>query len=127
MSQKKLNVALAFRKYARYGFHRAELNIFEMCDLVRGATANPESAAEMIAVYQTVLALESTDRGETADALRAVYFKYADRPLKKNEISWRVRRFATESYMDERTVYRHLRVAKTLFLKFYENGIKNIK
>lgn len=127
MNKRTINVAAVFRKYARYGYDRAELDIFEMCDLIRGATSSRESAAEMIAVYRTVCALEAFGRDETVKALRAVYFRYADRPLKKNEISWRVRRFATDSYMDERTVYRHLRVAKTLFLKFYENGIKNLE
>lgn len=114
----------AFRKYARYGYDRAGLNIFEICDIARGATADAQSAAELIAVYQTLRALEYTGREETAAAVRAVYFSFPERPLKKNEISWRVRRFASKSYMDERTVYRHLRAAKELFSKFYENGIK---
>ena len=117
----------AFRKYARYGYDRAGLNIFEICDIARGATADAQSAAELIAVYQTLRALEYTGREETAAAVRAVYFTFPERPLKKNEITFRVRRFSGESYMDERTVYRHLRAAKELFLKFYENGIKNKK
>lgn len=127
MAQTQINIASAFRKYARYGYDRAGLDIFEICDIARGAAASRESACEILAVYQTLRALEFSDKTETADAVRAVYFRYADRPLKKNEISWRVQSFATESYMDERTVYRHLRLAKTIFLKFYENGIKNIK
>ena len=127
MSEINVNAAHAFRKYARYGYDSTELNIFEMCDIARGVAASRQSACEIIAVYQTLHTLEFSDRQETAEAVRAVYFRYADRPLKKNEISWRVKRFAAESYMDERTVYRHLRFAKTLFLKFYENGIKNAK
>ena len=117
----------AFRKYARYGYDKMELSFFELCDSARGAAPSRESAAQIAAVYMTLKALENFSRQETADAVRNVYFSYADRPLKKNEISWRVRRFASEGYMDERTVYRHLRVAKTLFSKFYQNGIKNIK
>lgn len=123
----KTNPVTAFRKYSRYGFDKTEADIFEMSDIARGVAPSRESAAEIMAVYRTLQSLEFCDRKETADAVRSVYFRFAERPLKKNEISWRVRRFATESYMDERTVYRHLRVAKTLFLKFYENGIKNIK
>ena len=117
----------AFRKYARYGYDKSNLSFFEICDSARGAAPDAESAAEIVAVYLTLQALENFSRRETADAVRKVYFRYADRPLKKNEISWRVRRFASEGYMDERTVYRHLRAAKTLFAKFYQNGIKNIK
>lgn len=123
----KYNPVSAFRKYARYGYDKAELDLFEMCDMARGAAPSRESACEIAAVYMTLKILEISGRKETADAVRAVYFRFADRPLKKNEISWRVRRFAVESYMDERTVYRHLRVAKEIFLNCYENGIKKRK
>ena len=121
------NPITAFRKYARYGYDKMGLDIFEICNIATGATVGKNEAAEILAVYQTLQSLEYNGRKETADAVRAVYFRYANRPLKKNEISWRVRRFATESYMDERTVYRHLRLAKTLFFKFYSNGRKNIE
>ena len=127
MTEKNTNSVSAFRKYARYGYDNAEFNIFEMCEAAKGATANQRDAAELIAVYLTLRTLEFTDRAETADLVKKVYFKYPSRPLKKNEISLRVRRFATDSYMDERTVYRHLRIAKELFLNFYEIGIKNLK
>ena len=124
MDQRPKSMVSAFRKYARRGYDKMGLNIFEMCDMAKGASADATDAAETVAVYRTIKALEFTGREETASALRAVYFSFPERPLKKNEISWRVRRFASESYMDERTVYRHLKTAKSLFSKFYENGIK---
>ena len=127
MTEKNTNSVSAFRKYARYGYDNADFNIFEMCEAAKGATSNERDAAELVAVYLTLRTLEFTDRTETADLVKKVYFKYASRPLKKNEISLRVRRFATDSYMDERTVYRHLRIAKELFLNFCEIGIKNLK
>lgn len=122
-NKNEVNAVAAFRKYARYGYDKADLDIFEICNISVGATAGKREAAELAAVYQMLRALEYGGREETADAVRAVYFRYADRPLKKNEIAWRVRRFAFEGYMDERTVYRHLRVAKELFAKFFY-GIK---
>ena len=125
--QNKPNPVSAFRKYARYGYDNVDFNIFEICETAKGASSNKKEAAEIIAVYLTLKTLEFTGKDETADIVRKVYFKYASRPLKKNEISWRVRRFATDYYMDERTVYRHLKNAKELFINFYENGMKNIK
>ena len=122
--KKTVNPVAAFRKYARYGYDNANLDIFDICNIALGATVGKNEAAELVAVYQTLQALEASGKTETANAVRAVYLKYAHRPLKKNEIAWRVSRFATDGYMDERTVYRHLRTAKELFLKFYENGIK---
>ena len=123
MERKNLDCVSAFRKYARYGFDKAGLDLFEMCDLARGAAPSKESALALVAVYQTMQMLECLGRKETADVVRAVYFRFPDRPIRKNDISWRVSRFAFESYMDERTVYRHLRAAKELFLNFYENGV----
>ena len=127
MSEKYINPVVAFRKYARYGYDKTDFNIFEICEAARGASSNKKEAAETVAVYLTLKTLEFTGREEIAATVRKVYFKYASRPLKKNEISWRVRRFAADYYMDERTVYRHLKSAKELFINFYENGIKNIK
>ena len=127
MSEIKVNVTHAFRKYARYGYDKSGLDIFDICNIALGATVVKNEAAELVAVYQTLQTLEYSRRTETAEAVRAVYFRHANRPLKKNEIAWRVRRFATESYMDERTVYRRLREAKELFAEFYADGIKNIK
>ena len=119
----EVNAVAAFRKYARYGYDKARLDIFDICNIALGATAGKNDAAELVAVYECLKALEYSGRAETAQAVRAVYFRYADRPLKKNEIAWRVRRFAIEGYMDERTVYRHLKLAKELFVKFFI-GIK---
>ena len=127
MEKQKFDSVKAFRKYARYGYDKVDFNIFEICNVAKGAAPNAESAAEIVAVFQTMQALEFSGRKETADAVRAVYFRYASRPIKKNEVSWRVRRFAAEQFMDERTVYRHLRVAKAMLSNFYENGIKNPK
>lgn len=125
--QTEINVVSAFRKYARYGYDNADFSIFEISDVARGAASNMLSACEIIAVYETLRTLEFTGKCETADAVRRVYFGYPERPLKKNEISWRVRRFAFEKHMDERTVYRHLKIAKDLFLKFCKAEIKNIE
>ncbi len=127
MNKENPNPVSAFRKYARYGYDKSGLDIFDICNIALGATVGKKQAAELVAVYQTLQALEYSHRAETAEAVRAVYFRYANRPLKKNEIAWRVRRFATEKYMDERTVYRRLREAKELFAEFYADGIKNIK
>ncbi|MBQ7293282.1 MAG: hypothetical protein IJW79_06040 [Clostridia bacterium] len=126
MTEKNINPVSSFRKYARYRYDCLDFNIFEICETAKGGAANKSEAAELVAVYLTIQTLEFVGKTETANAIRAVYFRYANRPLKKNEISWRVRSFANEIYMDERTVYRHLKTAKELFLKFYENGIKNI-
>ena len=52
--------------------------------------------------------LDATGESECIEALEFVYFDNIKLPIKKNEITYRVRRFATERYIDERTVYRRL-------------------
>ena len=113
-------IILAFRKYARYGFDRLELDVLEMSRFISGATSNGDEALRMMAVYEAMRALSSFGMEETVEIVRAVYFKLPERPLKKNEVTMRVRRAAMELYMDERTVYRHLNTAKALFLGFYK-------
>lgn len=113
-------IILAFRKYARYGFDRREADIFEMFKIVAGATSNNVEALKMMAVYETLRALLALGMNETVTMVREVYFKFPERPLKRNEVTMRVRRAAVELYMDERTVYRHLNTAKSLFLGFFD-------
>lgn len=113
-------IILAFRKYARYGFHRRDVDVFEMCKLVGGVSPNNVEALKMMAVYETLRALLALGMSETVMIVGEVYFKFPERPLKKNEVTMRVRRAATELYMDERTVYRHLNTAKELFWGFYK-------
>ena len=62
----------------------------------------------MLAVADTLRLLRYMGRHETVDALRSVYFAGRGRRLRRNEVSHRVRRFAAEHYLDERTVYRRL-------------------
>ena len=111
---------LAFLKYARYGFDERALYAFDMVDNIRGCVRNKRDAREMLAVCDTIRFLSCTGRKEILRALRAIYFAGDGRMLRRNELSLRVRRYATENYYDERTVYRHLTVAKRLFLSVLE-------
>ena len=73
-----------------------------------GAAVYDRNAGEY--VYSTLV--------PNADALEAVYLADRGRTPRKNEISYRVRRFALAHSMDERTVWRRLDEAKKLYLDF---------
>lgn len=111
----------AFCRYARYGFDKRDLRDFEMMDCIRGTARNIAEAREMLAVYDTLRFLKYMKKGEELQVVRAVYFSRRGKRLRRNDISLRVRRFATENYYDERTVYRRLSEVKRLFLAALED------
>ena len=74
----------------------------------------------MLAVHDTLHFLSVSGKSESADAVRYVYFAARGRVPRKNEISDRVRRFARMYYLDERTVWRRLSEAKSLYIKILE-------
>ena len=112
--------AACFLRYARYGFEGHGRGGFALYDSIRGTVADEREAAQMLAVCDTMRLLRWTGREETADAVRAVYFVCRGRRPRKCEIGLRVRRFAAERYLDDRTVYRRLADAKRLFLQLSE-------
>lgn len=113
--EKEWDAAASFLRYARYGFARREGEGFAMYDSIRGSVSGEGEAAAMLAVCDTLRLLRFLGREETVAAVRAVYFVRHGRTPKRNEISLRVRRFAAEHYLDDRTVYRRLADAKRLF------------
>lgn len=66
------------------------------------------------AVEKTLELLVRGGRRYIADAVKAVYFVDCQKPLRKQAITMRVRRFAITVSADERTVYRWLREARRI-------------
>jgi hypothetical protein len=66
-----------------------------------------------------LLILDVLGEAETLNAVMDIYIRpFSKRPMrtvKKNEISMRVLRFATENHLDQRTVYRRLRRAREMW------------
>ena len=107
----------AFRKYARLCPDSERVSYFDLCKRIRGSLGNDRDALKILSVYDTLKLLESLGNTDAADAVREVYF-YADgKAPRKNEISYRVRRFALSRHMDERTVWRRISEAKSLYIK----------
>lgn len=127
----KVYITEAFRLYARLGcpsYERAREFAYEK-ELEKRRLAPPDLAiaqAEKAVERQTpmlldVLAVESTlsllDKGEKGNiiaAVKAVYFVNPSSPLRRGDISNRVRRFAITYPTDERTAYRWLKYARLL-------------
>ncbi len=107
----------AFRKYARLCPDSERISYFDLCKRVRGSLGNDRDALKILSVYDTLKLLEALGNNDAADAVREVYFYANGKAPRKNEISYRVRRFAMSRHMDERTVWRRLGEAKSLYIK----------
>ena len=110
----------AFIKYARLCPDAGELSYFDICERLRGAMGDEENAYRMLAVYDTLRLLRANGKDVSADAVEYVYMEDTSKILRKNEISFRVLKFATLNFMDVRTVWRRLADAKELYLKLLE-------
>lgn len=115
----------AFRKYFKYSAGFENMTYFDVCERLRGACRNDAEAIRVLCVHDTLLSLRAEGKAECADAVAFVYFAKQGRAPRINEISSRVKRFAGDRSMDERTVYRRLSEAKALYLSLLEQKQKN--
>lgn len=120
-----------FRAYAAAGepsYERARTTIYE-AELSKRDHIDPQTAVsqaeaavdkqtpyllDIMAADKTIDLLERGEKGHIVDALKAVYFIYPLQPLRRGDISGRVRRFALTYPAEERTVYRWLKEARLL-------------
>ena len=111
----KMKIISSFRKYSRLGLANQSLSPFDVYDRIRGVCATKSDALDLLAVYDTMRLLRLSNKKDVIKSVYAVYFSILGKKPKKNEISERVLRHATESYCDERTVYRQLEYARKLY------------
>ena len=115
----------AFRTYAELGkptFDEAREQIYRDA-AKRGGEIDPEEAVkksmplllDIDAVDKTLLTLARERKDYIISAIEDVYFVTPFLPLKKGEITERVRRSSVVRYAGERTVYLWLREARQIF------------
>ncbi len=73
---------------------------------------------DILAVEKTMAQLHVWER----KAVEMVYFPHAQRDMKKGEISERVQSASVLIPVDERSVYRYLKKARSIFA--YERGLR---
>ena len=111
----KYKIISAFRKYTRTGLANRKLCPFDAYDRIRGVCKSREDALDLLAVYDTIRLLKLSGKNEVIRAVYSLYFDTLKRPMRKNEISARVLRYAYENHCDERTVYRQLQYAISIY------------
>ena len=120
--KERRKMSLALVRYSR-------LNVSVGCDdsleiyrrIVGVCGHNREIALDLLAVKDLIMVLKLEDDEQTLNILNEIYFepfsKHPQRPLKRNEMSYRILRFAYENNIDERTVYRKLHKACMIWQK----------
>ena len=101
---------------------KQEIETSVNAELIIGAIAQAEKAVErqtpmlldVLAVESTLSLLDKGEKGNIIAAVKAVYFVNPSSPLRRGDISNRVRRFAITYPTDERTAYRWLKYARLL-------------
>lgn len=124
-------VTEAFRLYAAMGkpkYEQAVAAVYQT-ELLKHKSFDPATAVtqaevavekktpmllDILAVEKTIELLGRGDKPYIVAAINEVYFAYPLQPLRKGEISERVRRYALQCPTDERTVYRWLKEARLL-------------
>ena len=121
----------AFRLYSSLGcptYDKLRDDIYER-ELKRRELLNPEIAIkqaeiavaehepmllDILSVQRTLELLLRGEKQHIIAAVKAVYFPEPTRPLRRGDISDRVRRFSLSVPTDERTVYRWLKEARIM-------------
>ncbi len=129
-SDERRSFTNAFVSYSRLMRNTSALTPFEVYRRIEGALGNNhKTALDLWAAHECMLMLYALNDTDTIIAVKEIYLKpfakYPKRALKKNEISWRIRRFAAENFVDDRTVYRRLAKARNLWqkLRFFSREI----
>lgn len=107
----------AFRRWAQLGCPDAE----EIKTRGYGAAADLRSCCAVFVVLQSrerKRIRSNTAAGEILRAVREVYMEEPTRPLRRQEVTLRVRRLAVERYVSERQVYTWLWQARKLWWEF---------
>lgn len=121
----------AFRLYAAMGkpTYDAARNAIYEAEVEKRSSFDPATAIsqaeiavekqtplllDIMAVEKTMELLERGGKPHIVEAVSAVYFTYPLQPLRKGDISGRVRRYSLSCPTDERAVYRWLKEARLL-------------
>jgi len=110
-----LSAIRAFRTYARLFLDRDSLPPHIKYSRIRGVCRTEAEAISMLAVCDTLRILRLTGKTAALRAVRKVWMTDCFRPLRKQDISMRVRQVSFSLFCDERTVYRYLRTATEMY------------
>ena len=108
-------VIRAFRRYTQLGLDKDRQPPYRKYERIRAVSQSDKEAASLLAVCDTLRILRLTHKKATLSAVRQIWRARPFAPLKRQEISFRVRKAAFLLFCDDRTVYRYLHTAAELY------------
>ena len=117
---RKMTSALVL--YSRLNISKGCANSLEIYERIVGVCGNRrELALDLLAVRDLLMILKLKNDVQMLNIINEIYFlpfaKHPQRQIGKSEMSYRILRFAYENHMDERTVYRKLQKARSIWQK----------
>ena len=113
----KNEIIRVFRKFARLGLANEQLNPIQAYKKIELLCVSRRSRLDMFAVYDTLRLLELNGETDVIEAVYNVYFDGTAYRLTNQEKGARVLRLAHESHCDNRTIYRRLEKARSLYIE----------
>ena len=126
-SSERRSMTYALICYSRLGGDIGCLSPLDVYRRISGAWAHNEDVAlDVWAVHECIMFLRLNGEYETIRAIREIYVEPFSKDIHsritKNHISNRILRFAFENNLDERTVYRRLKKARSVWLDIGKYG-----
>lgn len=118
--EKRKETIRVFRKFARLGLDDERINPIQAYRRIDVLCSSRRAKLDMLAVYDALRLLNLGGEEKVYEAVRDVYFEDPGARLNKNEVSRRVARASIEYFCDERTVYRRLERARSLYSQLRE-------
>ena len=119
-NEKRNEIIRIFRRYARLGLGECGLNPIQVYKKIDVLCTSRRSKLDMLAVYDTLRLLELSNDDDVLIAIFRVYLAGKTHRLTKHELGNRVAQLSREQYCDDRTIYRRLEKARTIFEKIRE-------
>ena len=119
-SKDRRRMTLALVRYSRFNISGGCTDSLEIYKRIEGVCGNKrELALDLLAVRDLLMILKLKNDVQTLNILNEIYFlpfsNHPQRQMGKNEMSYRILRFAYENHIDERTVYRKLQKARAIW------------
>ena len=126
-SSERRSMTYALICYSRLGGDMGCRSPLDVYKRIAGVWSyNEDIALDVWAVHECMMLLRLNRQYETIRAINDIYVEPFSKNLcarvTKNDISQRILRFAFENNLDERSVYRRLQKARTLWLNIREYG-----
>lgn len=119
-NDKRNEIIRVFRKFARLGLFSERLNPMQVYKKIEVLCVSRRNRLDMLSVYDTLRLLWLNGEDDVIEAVSCIYFEGRAYRLTRYDLGARVMALAGEHHCDERTIYRRLERARSVYEKIRE-------